>query len=219
MKNILAIGAHPDDVEFGCSGTLKKHLNKGDKVIVLVMSATSVVDATTGKPTRNEEDSRHEAQTAITKELGAELIIAPFIDTQIPFNSKSISYIEKIINTFNIDTVYTHWAGDTHQDHINTLNSTLAASRLISNVYCYEQVPLPRVCVNYPIANYYVDITDTIDTKISCSSAHISQIQKYTDGGIDLIYNLKVLAQYRGLQCNKQYAEAFNVLKIIKNEF
>ena len=32
MKNILAIGAHPDDVEFGCSGTLKKHLNKGDKV-------------------------------------------------------------------------------------------------------------------------------------------------------------------------------------------
>jgi len=218
MKNILAIGAHPDDVEFGCSGTLKKHLDRGDAVTVLVMSATSVADATTGNPTRTKEDSIHEAHVAIEEELGASLIIAPFIDTQIPFDSKSISYIEKIINTFNIDTVYTHWAGDTHQDHINTLSSTLAASRLISNVYCYEQVPLPRVCVNYPVANYYVDITDTIDTKISCSRAHVSQIKKYTDGGIDLIYNLKVLAQYRGLQCNKQYAEAFVVLKSLQNE-
>ena len=122
--DVVVFGAHPDDVEFGCSGTLKKHLNKGDKVIVLVMSATSVVDATTGKPTRNEEDSRHEAQMAITKVLGAELIIAPFIDTQIPFNSESISYIEKIINTFNIDTIYTHWAGDTHQDHMYGHNET-----------------------------------------------------------------------------------------------
>tara|TARA_R110002049_G_scaffold231662_1_gene404097 strand:- start:10489 stop:11148 length:660 start_codon:yes stop_codon:yes gene_type:complete len=215
VKNILAIGAHPDDVEFGCSGTLKNHLNKGDNVIVLVMSCTGVLDATTGKSTRTEAESVKEAQKAIIEELGATLLIAPFNDTAIPFNSTSVSCIEKTINENNIDTVYTHWAGDTHQDHINTLHSTLAASRLVSNVYCYEQVPLPRVCVNYPVANYYVDITETINTKISCSKAHVSQIQKYNNMGIDLINNLKILAQYRGLQCNKQYAEAFNVLKTI----
>lgn len=217
-KNILAIGAHPDDVEFGCSGTLKKHLNKGDKVTVLVMSATSVSDATTGRSTRTEEDSKYEVHNAIVNKLGAELIIAPFTDTKIPFNSNTVAFIEKIINTNNIDTVYTHWSGDTHQDHINTLNSTLAASRLLSNVYCYEQVPLPRVCINYPVANYYVDITDTIQTKIKCSKAHASQIEKYTSSGIDLIHNLKIQAQYRGIQCNKKYAEAFVVLKSLKDE-
>ena len=215
MASVLAIGAHPDDVEFGCSGTLKKHLNKGDKVIVLVMSCSRVLDATTGLPTRKEKDSLRETKNAIN-ELGANLIIAPFKDTQIPFNLESISYIEKIINTNKIDTVYTHWSGDTHQDHINTLNNTLAASRLDYNVYCYVQVPLPRVCINYPIANYYVDITDTIDVKIKCSNLHISQIKKYSQMGIDLIHNINVLAQYRGLQCNKKYAEAFVVLKSLK---
>ncbi len=218
MKNILAIGAHPDDVEFGCSGTLKKHLNDGDNVIVLVMSASSVKDATTGKSTRNKKDSLTEVKRAIIKELGAKLIIAPFLDTNIPFNSESVAYIEKIINDNKIDTVYTHWAGDTHQDHINTLNSTLAASRLVSNVYCYEQVPLPRVCINYPVANYYVNISDTIETKINCSIAHTSQIKKYMLNGVDLVHNLKVLAMYRGIQCNKEYAEAFVVLKSLKNE-
>ena len=36
MKNILAIGAHPDDIEFGCFGTLKKHKDQGDNVTLLV---------------------------------------------------------------------------------------------------------------------------------------------------------------------------------------
>ena len=88
--------------------------------------------------------------------------------------------------------MYTHWNGDTHQDHITTLNSTLAASRLISNVYCYEQVPLPRVCINHPIINHYVDITSTMNTKISCSKSHISQIEKYAKSGIDLIHNFLI---------------------------
>jgi N-acetylglucosamine malate deacetylase 1 len=218
MKNILAIGAHPDDVEFGCSGTLKKHIDNGDKVIVLVMSCSGVLDATTRKATRTKDASLREAKKAIEKELGAELIIAPFTDTAIPFDTKSVSYIEKIINENNIDTVYTHWAGDTHQDHINTLHSTLAASRLVSNVYCYEQVPLPRVCVNYPVANYYVDVSgEPMQTKIHCSLAHTSQVQKYSAGGIDIVHNIKVLAMYRGLQCNKQYAEAFVVLKSLQS--
>ena len=181
---------------------------------LIVMSCSGVLDATTGKATRTKDASLKEATKAIEKELGAKLLIAPFNDTAIPFNAESVSYIEKIINENNIDTVYTHWAGDTHQDHINTLHSTLAASRLVSNVYCYEQVPLPRVCINYPVANHYVDISgEPIQTKIHCSLAHTSQIQKYGAVGIDLVHNLKVLAMYRGLQCNTQYAEAFVVLK------
>lgn len=212
-KNILAIGAHPDDIEFGCLGTLKKHITQGDKVICLVMSATSVKDASTSKITRDKDISVKEAKNSIEKNLGAKLIIAPFIDTKIPFNSESVSFIEKILSKYSIDTVYTHWAGDTHQDHINTLESTLAASRLISNVYCYEQVPLPRVCSVYPVANHYVNITSYMDTKITCSKCHQSQIVKYNNSNIDIIDNLITLAKYRGMQCNCKYAEAFVVLK------
>ena len=50
--NVLAIGAHPDDIEFGCFGTLKKHIDAGDNVTLLVMTHSSVKDAFTQAVTR-----------------------------------------------------------------------------------------------------------------------------------------------------------------------
>tara|TARA_R110000824_G_scaffold56202_1_gene154050 strand:+ start:354 stop:1004 length:651 start_codon:yes stop_codon:yes gene_type:complete len=216
MKNILAIGAHPDDVEFGCFGTLKKHINEGDKVFICLMSNSTVKDAFSGKLTRTRKNSIIEAQQSANF-IGASLIMLDFQDTQIPFNSKTVASIEKIIHKNKINTIYTHWGGDTHQDHINTLNSTLAASRMVENVFCYEQVPLPRVCVNYPVANYYVNISNTLDDKIKSCTYHHSQLKKYSNMKIDILDNIKTLAKYRGNQSNTPYAEAFNALKIVVN--
>jgi len=215
MKNILAIGAHPDDVEFGCFGTLKRHVLEGDNVTICLMSNSTVKDAVTGNFTRTETESISEAQTA-AQSIGAELIMLDYQDTEVPFNSDSVKKVERILADKKIDIVYTHWAGDTHQDHVNTLNTTLAASRMVSNVLCYEQVPLPRVCTTYPVANYYVDITSVINDKIQGCLCHTSQITKYKKMGINITDNLKTLAKFRGTQCNVKYAEAFNILKIVK---
>jgi len=214
MHNVLAIGAHPDDIEFGCFGTLKKHVNKGDKVTLLVMTQSDVKDAHTGKVTRDSNISVNEAKRASSL-LDAELILGPFVDTKVPFNSESVGFIENIIKEKNIDWVYTHWAGDTHQDHINTLNATMAASRLVKNVLCYEQVPLPRITTTYPVANYYVDISSTMSTKLEGCKSHKSQIDKFKEHGFDMIENVKTLAKFRGNQCGLEYAEAFNILKIV----
>jgi len=214
-NNVLAIGAHPDDVEFGCFGTLKNHLDLGDSVTICLMSNSTVKDATTGKFTRKEEESIEEAQQAANV-IGANLIRLNFKDTEIPFNSDSVSQLEKIINDNNINIIYTHWGGDTHQDHINTLNTTLASSRMIDNVFCYEQVPLPRVCTTYPVANYYVDITSTLKYKLKACESHKSQLNKYTNMGIDILDNVRTLAKFRGNQSQTQYAEAFNILKMVK---
>lgn len=213
--NVLAIGAHPDDIEFGCFGTLKKHKNAGDNVIMLVMTQSDVKDAHTGQVTRNSSISVQEALDA-SKILDCELILGPFEDTKVPFDSKSVAYIEQIIKENKIDIVYTHWAGDTHQDHINTLAATMAAARLVKNVLCYEQVPLPRITTTYPVANYYVDITDTIDSKLEGCKAHKSQIDKFMSHGFDIIDGIETLAKFRGNQAGVKYAEAFNVLKIVK---
>mgnify|MGYP003118183966 CR=1 FL=1 len=144
MKNILAIGAHSDDIEFGCGGTLHKHVKEGHNVYMLIMSN-----------------------------------------------------------------------GDTHQDHINTLQSSLSAGRLVDNVLCYEQVPVPRVTNVYPVANYYVDITPYMDVKIKASECHKTQIEKYKKSNMDMIDALEVMARYRGNQINRKYAEAFDVLKMV----
>lgn len=212
--NILAIGAHPDDLEFGCFGTLKKHINEGDNVTLLVMTQSNVKDAHTGKITRDSNISKNEATTA-AKLLGAELILGPFQDTKVPFNSESVKFIENIIKEKKINWIYTHWAGDTHQDHINTLNATMSASRLVKNVLCYEQVPLPRITSTYPVANYYVDISKTLDIKLEGCKAHKSQIDKFAEHGFDMVDNVKTLAKFRGNQCGLKHAEAFNILKMV----
>ena len=214
MKNILAIGAHPDDVEFGCFGTLKKHKDQGDNVTLLVMTQSDVKDSHTGEVTRDSIISKNEA-TQAAKLLEAELILGPFQDTKVPFDSKSVDFIEKVIKRKNINWVYTHWAGDTHQDHINTLNATMAAARLVKNVLCYEQVPLPRMSTTYPVANYYVDITNTIGFKLKGCQCHESQINKFKEHGFNMLDNVTTLAKFRGNQCGLKYAEAFNVLKLV----
>lgn len=214
-NNILAIGAHPDDIEFGCAGTLIKHIQLGDKVYILIMTQSNVKDAYTGVRTRDASISLEEANSA-AKLIGAELILGPFEDTNVPFNGESVAFIEKIIKEKNINTVYTHWAGDTHQDHINTLSATMAAARLVKNVLCYEQVPLPRISNTHPVANYYVDISDTLNSKLESCRCHESQISKFNDHGFDMIDNIITLAKFRGNQAGVKYAEAFNILKIVR---
>ena len=214
MKNVLAIGAHPDDIEFGCFGTLKKHKDQGDNVTLLVMTQSDVKDSHTGEVTRDSIISKNEA-TQAAKLLDVELILGPFQDTKVPFDSKSVDFIEKVIKRKNINWVYTHCAGDTHQDHINTLNATMAAARLVKNVLCYEQVPLPRMSTTYPVANYYVDITDYISFKLKGCQCHESQINKFKEHGFNMLDNVTTLAKFRGNQCSLKYAEAFNVLKLV----
>jgi len=213
-KNVLAIGAHSDDVEFGCGGTLIKHVSNGDNVYILIMSNGDIKHSVTGDSIRTIEDTNSECKCAADK-MGVNLIQLNFPDREVPFNSESITAIEKVINQYNIDTVYTHWSGDTHQDHINTLKSSLSASRLVDNVLCYEQIPVPRVTNIYPVANYYVDITDCLETKIEACRCHKTQIKKYENMGINMLDGLEVMARYRGNQIGRKYAEAFDVLKMV----
>ena len=91
----------------------------------------------------------------------------------------------------------------------------MAAARFVKTVLCYEQVPLPRITTTHPVANYYVDITDTLDLKLKACKCHKSQIEKFKRAGHDMIDNIKTLARFRGIQSNVQYAEAFNILKMV----
>jgi len=212
--NILAIGAHPDDVEFGCFGTLKKHINDGDKVYILVMSLSDVSDYD-GNKIRIREESKLESDNAANM-IGASIDYLNYEDTKIPFDSVIVGKIEKYIKEKNIDMIYTHWTGDTHQDHINTIKSTLAASRYVNNVLCYEQVPLPRVGIHKPEINYYVDISDVIDIKIKSCECHKKQIDKFNNQGFDIIDAIENLSKYRGDQIGVKYAESFHILKMVK---
>ena len=129
--DILAFGAHPDDVEFGCFGTLFKHTTSGDNVYILVMTQSDVKDAYTDNITRNSKVSITEALNS-SNLLGAELILGPFTDTNVPFNGESVSYIEKIIKEKNIDTFNKAWDSWVSSLNISPSNIDKPLNELLS---------------------------------------------------------------------------------------
>ena len=121
-KSILALGAHPDDIELGCGGTIVKHLSKGDEVFVIIM--------TNGE--QGKHNSKMEEGLSSLKELGIKLenvFFGNFPDGFIPVDKNSISFVEEIINKNEIDRVYTHSPNDRHQDHRACSNIVSAAAR------------------------------------------------------------------------------------------
>ena len=217
--NVMAIGAHPDDIEFGCSGTLIRHINAGDNVIYVCMTNTESKSGTTGDVLRTNDELFDEVKCA-TNKMGIETTeFLDFKDLHVPFSFDSVSALDRLIQKYKIDTIYTHWAGDSNQDHISTFKSTMAAARYVRNVYCYEQIPIPRLTENEMTINYYVDISDYMENKIQVAECHKSQIKKYKKIGFDVPNRLRVLAEFRGIQANCKYAEGFHIIKKVENDY
>ena len=219
MKHVMAVGAHPDDIEFGCGGTLLKHKKRGDKVIYVCMTDTQSVDKTTNKVIRSHKQLKDETQCAADALGVDEIHYLPFEDLNVPFSIESVSELEKLIKKYEIDTIYTHWTGDSNQDHIATFKATRAAARYVPNVYCYEQIPIPRLSENLMSINYYVNIDTTFDQKIKAAECHKSQFKKYKEVGFDVTENLTTLAKYRGIQACCKYAEGFQIIKKVENDY
>ena len=161
-KNVLAVGAHADDVEIGCGGTVALHARNGDNVIILIMAESSYTYYD-GTVLRSKEEGEIEERNA-ARILGAkELINLGFKTKEVPYSVESIEAINEIIDKYNIDIIYTHWYHDTHQDHKRTTQSVLAAGRYVRNILMYEpEYPAGRSYLGFR-NQYYVDITATFD--------------------------------------------------------
>ncbi len=114
------------------------------------------------------------------------------------------------------DEIYTCWEHDSHQDHQIVSKAVLAASRRNNiNVIFFEPI-LPGGITPYGfIINYIVDISDTIDTKMKSIQAYKSQIEKFGVEWLDVICGRSKL---RGFQIGVDYAEAFQIVKVIRKK-
>lgn len=120
---VLAIGAHPDDVEIGCGGALLAHRKAGDDLTVLVMS-----DGNDGRGSNCRVGEQEDAASL----LGAELLWGGFQDGSVPEGKESIDVIEMALARSGADIVYTHSLADTHQDHRATAAAAVGASRKVA---------------------------------------------------------------------------------------
>lgn len=209
QKNILAVGAHGDDVEIGCGGTLALH-NKNANVYILIMTSPFYSDYK-GKCLRKEEEGKVEEINGANI-LGAKHINLGFPTKNVPYSQESVEKINEVIDKYNIDTIYTHWLHDTHQDHLRTTQSVLSAGRHVQNILMYEpEYPAGRSFIGFR-NQYYVDITSTMETKIQSIEQHKSQVDKY--GGKKFIEAITARCQHRGYEIGKEYSECFEIIRL-----
>jgi len=210
-KNVLAVGAHADDVEIGCGGTIALHAIKGDNVIILIMAESSYTSYD-GKILRTKEEAEIEVRDA-AKVLGVRNVInLGFKNKEVPYSVESIEAINEIIDRYNINLIYTHWYHDTHQDHKRTTQSVLAAGRYVKNILMYEpEYPAGRSYLGFR-NQYYVDITPTFHIKMEALKQHKSQVKKY---GKDFLEAVEARARHRGYEIGSRYAECFEVVRLL----
>jgi len=201
---ILAIGAHPDDIEFGCGGTLIKYAERGHRLFLSIMTAGGLGAETT---------TRVEEQLASKAILGAEDIFwGGYGDTHLVVDVELIAKIEKVIKKVKPDFIFCNFPEDTHQDHRHLSQAIMSATRYIRNVLFFEG---PTTQHFEP--HVFVDISDTLDKKIRALQAHRSQVMKTNIEDLSIVEVARSSANFRGIQGRVKYAEAFHSLRLFIN--
>lgn len=206
---ILAIGAHLDDVEIGCGGSLARAVERGHEVKMLVLSDSSYARYD-GTVFRTVEEGQEEGPKAAAILGIHDLEMLDFPTKDVPFHSSVIEAVEERIDDFQPDVLLTHWPFDTHQAHRNTGLSTLSAARYYTSLLMYEpMMPAGRSFVGFR-PQVYVDISRHVDRKLDALRAHESQLRKYGDAWIQAVESR---CRLRGFEMGVQYAEAFEAVR------
>ncbi len=167
---VLAVGAHPDDVEIGVGGILASHRAAGDQVVILTLSR--------GGKGGSPEDRQHES-LASAELLGARLFLEDLTDTEITNTGPTVQIIERVVREINPTIVYTHSIHDRHQDHRATHEATIVATRTIDTVACFQS---PSSTVDFRPTRF-VSIEGFTQTKLDLLACFGSQsdIRGYLD--------------------------------------
>jgi two-component system response regulator HydG len=161
-ERILAVGAHPDDVEIGAGGTLLSHRIAGDAVTILTLS---------GGARGGDAAMRRGESEAAADILGARLLMEDLEDTRIREGDPTVSIVESVIRDVEPTIMYTHSINDIHQDHRNTHSAAMVAARRVPYVLCFQS---PSATIDFRPSRF-VNIEAAMDGKLEAIRAFASQ--------------------------------------------
>ncbi len=192
---VLAIGAHPDDIELSCGGTLLKLRKEYDaNIYSLVFSKGEL---------KSDPLTRAKEQAKAGEFLGvSETKLLDYKDGSIFADSNLVNEIEQVVKEYQPDLIFTHCIDDVHQDHRNIGWATLSATRrkkpailLYASLFTRDRFT----------PNLYIDISKHLDQKLKLLSLFKSQgTNEYMDPEV-----IKAQARESGLHSGCKYAEEF----------
>lgn len=201
---VLALGAHPDDIEAGCGGTLIKYALNGHRVFQMVMTAGEKGGRGGVRRREQEEASKHL--------LVEKVFWGGYRDTEVPMGQGLIRKIEQVVREVDPHFIFVHYYDDTHQDHRNLAAGTITATRYTRNVLFYEGPTTQNFS-----PTVFVDIDPVLKYKIAALEAHRSQVTKTNIEGLTIVDIIRSSAHFRGIQGRVKHAEGFVPLRLFIN--
>ncbi len=202
--NILCIGAHPDDIEIGCGGTILKLMNDVGEAHLdwVVLSGDE----------KREKEARKSVGTFLDKKNLKKLEIKNFRESYFPYDGASIKdYFEELKGVMSPNIVFTHYRDDAHQDHRLVSDLTWNTFR-DSLILEYE---VPKYDGDLGIPNLFVHLDDVIVKK---KVEHILDVFRTQTGKRWFTEDtFRSILRIRGMESNSpsRYAEAFHCRKIV----
>ena len=224
--NILAIGAHPDDVETMCAGTLAKYAAQGHKVFIATATNGNIGSARI--PTMEEIARTRKAEaTKSAAIIGAEYLCLDYDDEMFfEINRETRLKFINLVRYCKADVIFTHSLHDYNPDHmltskiVNDIAVMIPIARLKTEAEPYDVVPsiwmFETVNSMGFIPTDYVDITDYYETKMKMLGCMESQKSWMADNYATLAGDeerffdtIRITAEFRGMQAGCKYAEGF----------
>jgi|TARA_B110000438_G_scaffold219149_1_gene212076 LmbE family N-acetylglucosaminyl deacetylase len=208
--NILAIGAHWDDIELGCGLTLKALKDKGHNIFSSVICSSQYGV--------NENEGMKESEALECGLRSFELIGSTYIPTDkesnsnLTYNKKTMQILEEIVNIKKIDTVFTHWFGDLNTDHKATWDISRTAFRNVKNFFMYQSNSYGDNVNNFKPNFYFSFNKEEYKFKEQLLSQYVTEWNRRKSRWTREIFERE---QYWGHISNNDYAEGFQIGKLV----
>lgn len=185
MKTILVISPHPDDEALGCGGTLFKHVQAGDSIHWLIMTAMD-----SRKYDQSQREKRESEIEQVTKLMGFSSVSKAGFNTttldQIA-NNKLIDAISPVILGVKPDILYLPFWGDIHSDHYHTFEAASACTKsfrypFVKKIRVYEILSETNFAIRPDrqfSPNLWIDISACLDKKLSLLTIYQSELGQH----------------------------------------
>jgi N-acetylglucosamine malate deacetylase 1 len=201
-QTVVAIGAHPDDLEIGIGGTLARLQKAGARVVMVIASIPKDYDVRLAEAKRGAEILGSEMKLLLD---GGPKRLEDIKTCEL------VGLLDGVVHEYQPAAVLTHSKMDFHNDHLLIYNACLPTQRLAHfDFFSYHPTNCRPVPISFhPLA--YVDVTDTIDVKMHAITAHASQF-----GGRGLDTEMyREFAHMQGRMIGVPYAEGLDVVRMV----
>jgi LmbE family N-acetylglucosaminyl deacetylase len=208
IMKILAIGAHFDDVEIGCAGTLLKHKKHGDDIHILI-GTDSGYENKSKQHVRSAEDALAEGRES-ARRLGAELHVMGLPTATLTPTESLVLALYEYIEAIHPDRIYTHRPGDTNCDHSAVGHTSLRAGRRCKDLFLYRSNWF--IIDDQGSDNFFVDISMYMQKKLELINIFQSELRQAKNDWIDFVTKQN---QSSGYKIGVEYAETFQIIKYV----